>query len=134
MSFRFQVSRFKALAAVAPFIYSVNAADYQIQTLDNAHSMFRGATNAAMYAEAAQQYEYLVKEEGLRNGHLFYNVGNSWFMAGDVGRAILNYRRAELFMPNNADLQHNLKAALEMRRGSRCRYPGRSNVRNDRQI
>lgn len=89
--------------------------DYQIRTLEMAHTLFRSATNETMYIEAAKQYEYLVEEEGLRNGSLFYNVGNSWFMAGDVGRAILNYRRAEIFIPNNADLEHNLKAALEMR-------------------
>lgn len=89
--------------------------DHQIRTLETAHTLFRTATNETMYAEAAKQYEYLIKEEGLRNGPLFYNVGNSWFMAGDIGRAILNYRRAERFMPNNADLKNNLKAALEMR-------------------
>jgi len=100
-----------SLAATLPAL----GQDYQIQTLETAHTLFRSATNETMYAEAAKQYEYLVKEEGLRNGPLFYNVGNSWFMAGDAGRAILYYRRAERFMPSNADLKHNLKAALEMR-------------------
>lgn len=88
---------------------------YQLQTLETAHSLFRSATNSAGYAAAAEQYEYLVQEEGIRNGPLFYTLGNSWFMAGDMGRAILNYRRAEQYMPNNADLKHNLKAALEVR-------------------
>lgn len=91
------------------------AADYQAQTLETAHGLFHAATNAAMYAEAAQQYEYLVEEEDIRNGALFYTLGNSWFMAGDLGRAILNYRRAERFMPTNEDLRHNLDAALEQR-------------------
>ena len=89
--------------------------DYQTQTLEIAHAKFRAATNSAGYAEAAQQYEFLVQEEGIRNGQLFYTLGNSWFMAGDAGRAILNYRRAEEFMPNNADLKHNLNTALELR-------------------
>jgi hypothetical protein len=31
------------------------AADYQLQTLENAHRMFSAATNSAMYAAAAQQ-------------------------------------------------------------------------------
>jgi tetratricopeptide (TPR) repeat protein len=91
------------------------AADYTLQTLEKALGMFRAATNSAMYAEAAQQYEYLVEEEGIRNGDLFYTLGNTWFLAGDVGRAILNYRRAEQYLPNNADVQHNLKTALEQR-------------------
>lgn len=89
--------------------------DYQLTTLETAHAMFHSATNATMYAEAAKQYEFLVEEEGLRNGHLFYNIGNSWFMAGDVGRAILNYRRAEQFMPNDSDLRNNLETVLKLR-------------------
>ncbi|MBT8041722.1 MAG: hypothetical protein KJN98_00975 [Pontiella sp.] len=89
--------------------------DYRVQTLENAHGMFRSATNAAMYAEAAKQFEYLVHEENIVNGHLFYTLGNSWFMAGDVGRAILNYRRAEQHVPNSEDVHHNLNAALALR-------------------
>lgn len=99
-----------ALAAFPAF-----GKEYQLQTLETAYSLFRSATNSAGYAAAAEQYEYLVQEEGIRNGHLFYTLGNSWFMAGDMGRAVLNYRRAEQYMPNNADLKHNLKAALELR-------------------
>lgn len=91
------------------------AADYKTQTVEKAHGMFHAATNAAMYAEAAQQYEYLVTEEGIHNGHLFYTLGNSWFMAADMGRAILNYRRAECYLPNHDDVRHNLQAALEQR-------------------
>ncbi len=89
--------------------------NYQLQTLETAQGMFRAATNETQYAEAAQQFEYLVEEEGVRNGHLFYTLGNSWFMAGDLGRAILNYRRAEAYLPSNADVQHNLNAALALR-------------------
>jgi len=91
------------------------AADYNLQTLEKAHGLFRGATNATMYVEAARQYEYLIEEEGIRNGHLFYTQGNAWFLAGDLGRAILNYRRAEQYLPNNAEVQHNLKTAREQR-------------------
>jgi len=89
--------------------------DYLIQALENAHASFRTATNSAMYAEAAQQYESLIHEEGIHNGHLFYTTGNSWFMAGDVGRAILNYRRAEPFIPKDPDLKQNLNAARELK-------------------
>lgn len=109
MSFR--ISIFLLLLAAIPAL----GKDYQLQTLETGHSLFRAATNSAGYAAAAEQYEYLVKEEGVRNGQLFYTLGNSWFMAGDMGKAILNYRRAEQYMPNNPDLRHNLKSALELR-------------------
>ena len=108
--FKFSSFRFLLIAALP-----AGAADYQLQTLEKAHGMFRAATHSAMYAEAAQQYEYLVEEEGIRNGQLFYTLGNTWFLAGDVGRAILNYRRAEQLLPNHSDVRHNLETALDQR-------------------
>ncbi len=104
-----------ALALLAVSSTAHAAADYQLQTLENANAMFHAASNSVQYAEAAQQYEYLVKEEGIRNGKLFYTLGNSWFMAGDLGRAILNYRRAEQYLPNDADVRYNLNTALTQR-------------------
>ncbi|QBG48430.1 hypothetical protein EGM51_13880 [Verrucomicrobia bacterium S94] len=89
--------------------------DYQLQALEDAHTAFKTATDPAGYAKAAERYESLIEEEGIRNGHLFYTAGNAWFMAGDMGRAILNYRRAEQYLPNDADLQHNLSEALKLR-------------------
>ena len=89
--------------------------DYRLQTLETANDLFRSATNETMYAEAARQYQYLVEEDGIRNGKLFYTLGNSWFMAGDIGRSILNYRRAEQYRPNDDDVQHNMASALALR-------------------
>lgn len=106
--------RLLCMAILLP-AFQAGAVDYQLQTLEKAHGMFRSATNTATYAEAAQHYTYLVEEEGIRNGNLFYTLGNSWFMVGDVGRAILNYRRAETYLSRNPDIQHNLKTALDLR-------------------
>ncbi|MDZ8118036.1 hypothetical protein [Pontiella agarivorans] len=103
------------LIILAAWIFPAFGKDYRLQALEDAHASFRTATNAAGYAEAAERYEMLIQEEGIRNGHLFYTAGNAWFMAGNMGRTILNYRRAERYMPNDADLQHNLSAALELR-------------------
>lgn len=96
-------------------VLTCRGADYRTQTLETAHDLFRSATNSAMYVAAAKQYQYLVDEEGIRNGDLFYTLGNCWFMAGDAGRAILNYRRAERYMPGDPDLRYNLDAALTLR-------------------
>ncbi|VGO16826.1 hypothetical protein PDESU_05418 [Pontiella desulfatans] len=115
MKSKFPISIFKFLALLTLGSQTALAIDYRLTTLETAQGMFRSATNSAMYAEAARQFDFLVHEEGIRNGHLFYTVGNCWFMANDVGRAILNYRRAEQYMPNHADLKHNLMSALELR-------------------
>ena len=113
MIFKFKGLSFTGLLLVLAF--PVFGKDYQLQTLETAQGMFRAATNEAMYAEAAQQFDYLVTEEGIRNGQLFYTLGNCWFMAGDPGWAILNYRRAETYLPRNADVQHNLKSTRALR-------------------
>lgn len=97
------------------FLQQSTFANYNVPTLEKAQEMFHTATNTTQYAAAARQYEFLVDEEGLRNGHLFYTIGNCWFMADDIGRAILNYRRAESYLPHNDDLQNNLQIALQQR-------------------
>ena len=63
------------------------------------------------FQAAADGYEKLVAA-GLGNGELLYNLGNAYLKKGDTGRAILNYRTAELFMPRDADLEANLQFAL----------------------
>ncbi len=56
-------------------------------------------------------YRRLVDERGIRNGGLYYNLGNAHLLRGDAGRAILNYRRAERLMPRDANLAVNLAEA-----------------------
>ncbi len=103
------------LIALAPSAWSSPPAGYTFQTLEQATALFHSATNTSDYAAVAMHYGHLVEEEGIRNGWLFYTIGNCWYMAGETGKAILNYRRAERFMPGNPDLRHNLDAALSLR-------------------
>src|SRR5262249_18396747 len=42
------------------------------------------------------------------SGNLYFNVGNAWFKAGDVGRAILDWERARRLVPGDPDLLANL--------------------------
>lgn len=62
-----------------------------------------------LYEHAAALYEDLIHEHEIRNGELFYNLGNIYFLKGDVGRAILNFRRAELFLPADRQLLSALR-------------------------
>ena len=43
--------------------------------------------------------------------HIYYNLGNSYYKADDIARAILNYERALLLEPGNADIRANLEIA-----------------------
>lgn len=58
--------------------------------------------------EAAKQYETILAG-GFKNGQIYYNLGNTYYRQGELGKAIVNYRRAERFMPRNADLDANLR-------------------------
>lgn len=65
------------------------------------------------YDQARDLYESVVRF-GIRNGYVFYNLGNCCFAQGDVGRAVLNYERAQRLIPRYQDLQVNHKRALEL--------------------
>lgn len=65
----------------------------------------------ALYRKAARRFERLIDAGGIRNGKLYYNLANAHYLAGDLGRAILNYRRAERYIPNNVNLRQNLAQA-----------------------
>jgi tetratricopeptide (TPR) repeat protein len=64
------------------------------------------------YQEAIDVYERLVRG-GYESGHIYYNLGNGYFRLNRLGQAILNYERARLFMPRDADLNFNLSHASD---------------------
>jgi hypothetical protein len=68
------------------------------------------AASAAAFRESAQRWSD-ARAAGAENGTLEFNLGNAAMEAGDVGRAIAAYLRAERFMPGDADLAHNLAHA-----------------------
>ena len=61
---------------------------------------------------AATNYEKLVNQANIKNGYLYYNLGNTYFHLNELGKAILNYRRAQRLMPNYPELRENLRTAL----------------------
>jgi tetratricopeptide (TPR) repeat protein len=69
----------------------------------------------ALYQKAVMRYERIVMEGKIRNGKLFYNIGNIYFHMKDIGRAILNYRRAQQYIPNDPNLRQNLDYARLIR-------------------
>jgi tetratricopeptide (TPR) repeat protein len=58
------------------------------------------------YEKAAGHYESILKE--IKNGDLYYNLGNCYFKMGKVGNALLNYLRAKRFKPRSDDINDNI--------------------------
>lgn len=64
------------------------------------------------FAQAAEGYEALLKDEGPRVSVL-NNLGSAYFRLGDHARAILAFERALILSPGDPDLSANLKLAQE---------------------
>ena len=61
------------------------------------------------FASAIQIYEALLQQG--EAPEIYYNLGNSYYKTDDIARAILNYERALLLSPGNADIRANLEIA-----------------------
>ncbi len=84
--------------------------------LEQGQALFSQAANReqpeeaqALYQRALDRFLAVLQEGGVRNARLLYNIGNTYFLLGDVGRAVLYLRRAELLDPTDRNLQHNLE-------------------------
>ncbi|MBI5883440.1 MAG: tetratricopeptide repeat protein [Elusimicrobia bacterium] len=67
---------------------------------------------AADYSGAVAGYAALVADQP-RSASLHYNLGNSLFKDGQLGRAIAEYQRAFDLRPRDRDIRHNLGFALK---------------------
>ncbi len=81
------------------------------------------AYEAGKFPEAASAYQQLV-DQGTKNGELYYNLGNAYFKQGDLGRAILNYRRAARLLPRDSDVQANLTLAFSQTKDQQAQAGG----------
>ena len=68
------------------------------------------------YKVAVAEYEKVLSM-GYESGPLYYNLANAYFKSGSLGKAILNFSRAERLMPNDADLKANLNYARSLIEG-----------------
>jgi len=68
-----------------------------------------------LYEKAILSYEKIINEGRIQNAKLFYNLGNAYFLKEDIGKAILNYRRAEKLDGADADIRKNLEFARSRR-------------------
>ncbi len=86
------------------------------------NNLYYAQTPAELYNEANRKYrneEYLaaeslyhqVLENGVYHPHVFYNLGNAYFKAGSLAKAILNYERAHFLTPRDKEINKNLNYA-----------------------
>jgi len=66
--------------------------------------------DAGRYVAAVQSYESLLSM-GFPTAPVYFNLGNAYFRAGDLGRAVWAYRSAALRAPRDPDIEANLTVA-----------------------
>lgn len=77
---------------------------------DEVFDQANGSYKDGNWAQAIELYQSMI-ESGVQDGKVYFNLGNSYYKSGDHSRAILNYERAHLLMPNDEDVEHNLEIA-----------------------
>ena len=61
--------------------------------------------------EAALDSFLVAEGTGYRSGALLYNIGNTYFRLNKLGKAIVYYERARMFIPTDELLNHSAKIA-----------------------
>ncbi len=62
------------------------------------------------FSEAAAMYEQILQTQG-ESADIYYNLGNAYFKMKNTPKAVLNYERALLLSPGDADIRCNLDMA-----------------------
>ena len=92
------------LVLATPPVFAQSTSD--VDRMAGANQLYEGGR----YPEAAQAYQQLV-DRGHKDSKLYYNLGNAYHKQGELGRAILNYLRAEKLAPRDSDIRANLELA-----------------------
>lgn len=87
-----------------------------IRSFDEASKLGARDPTAArrLYDESRRGFQSLV-DDGIENGRLYYDLGNTYVRLGQVGKAIASYRKAERLIPGDAQLNENLRYARSLR-------------------
>ena len=84
-------------------------------------------TRQPLYEKATLLYEKIIDQGRVQNARLYYNLANAYLLKEDIGRAILNYRRAAKLDGADVNIQKNLAFARSQESG-----PGRDQRRKTR--
>ena len=111
MSARRRLNNLLIFVCVSSMFFCLSALFAQTKDTKDPHYLFykaNGLYEEARYKEAIDLYNGVLKQ-GLESGNLYYNLGNCYFKEGSVDLAILNYERAKRLIPQDKDLEANLR-------------------------
>jgi tetratricopeptide (TPR) repeat protein len=102
------------VAAIAAAAGNAGAAGQPARPANPNTAFFSGNTayQEGRYGDAVKAYEQILAS-GHESGAIYFNLGNAYFKDGELGKAILNYERAERLLPRDPDVRANLDFARD---------------------
>ena len=96
--------------------------DQKKELFSQANDYFQQANSTDNQAKASELYEKailsfnrIIDEGNVKNARLYYNLANAYLLNGSLGKAILNYRRAEKLDNSDENIKKNLAFARSRR-------------------
>ncbi len=97
---------YRYILSIAIALAAVKAIASPTATIDSANNLY----TAGQYEKAIELYQQ-VTTNGYEAAELYYNLGNAYFKTNQFPMAILNYERAKVLTPGDADIEFNLNLA-----------------------
>lgn len=92
------------------FFLALNSASAQ-ESVETIFAEANTAYEQKNYPKAIKAYETIL-EKKTESASLFYNLGNSYYQTGEIGKSILNYEKS-LLLDDQEDTRYNLKIAKD---------------------
>lgn len=104
---------FSVILASASLLLAVTTQDKKLfqeaqKTFEKALTL-KGELKQKQMLKAARLFVSVMEERDIKNGYLYYNIGNAYFEGGKKGKALVNYRRAERYLSGLEELSNNIQ-------------------------
>lgn len=94
---------------IITFLFFIANASWSQESVESSFTVANTAYEQKDYQKAIKTYETILAT-GTQSAGLFYNLGNSYYQRGEIGKAILNYEKS-LLLDASQDTRYNLQLA-----------------------
>ena len=96
-----------AILGLIALLFFLSEAQADIESATALFKKGNESYDAGNFDQAIEEYQKIV-DLGIKNSKVFYNLGNAYFRKSQLGKAILNYRKALALEPRDDDSMTNL--------------------------
>lgn len=100
----------KRVVIIINLLLLLSVPGYSRDRMDDVWDHANHAYTNGDYKAAIEAYDS-IQQSGYASAKLYYNLGNAYFKDNQVGKAILNYNKAQRLDPSDDDIKHNLAVA-----------------------